>query len=129
MKSFFSGLLLILLVALILPACSNASDPAVIAVERYNNALTAGDRDRLVTSSCAAWEADALVELASFAAVKVTLEDMQCQEAGEDTNMILVACTGKVIANYGDEVLEINLADRQYQVVMEGGEWRMCGYR
>lgn len=129
MKSYLPVFFLSLLLALCLSACTNTSDAAVMAVKGYTNALVSGDEHRLVTSSCAAWEADALLELASFAAVMVTIEDMQCQEAGEDNESILVACTGRIIANYGDEVLEINLADRQYQVVMEGGEWRMCGYR
>ena len=35
----------------------------------------------------------------------------------------------KIVANYGNEVLELDLSERSYQVVEEGGEWRMCGYR
>jgi len=44
-------------------------------------------------------------------------------------NSAIVACTGKIVANYGNEVLEIDLAAQKYQAVFEGGEWRMCGYR
>ena len=47
------------------------------------------------------------------------------QAAGEFT---LVGCTGTIVANYGNEVLEINLADQTYKAAFEGGEWRMCGY-
>jgi len=109
--------------------CSNDSGGPVSAIESYNQALVKGEADQLTTFSCSDWEADAQNELASFSAVKVNLEDMSCNETGKDGDTVLVSCAGKIIANYGNEVLEINLADRLYQVVLEGGEWRMCGYR
>jgi hypothetical protein len=110
-------------------ACSKDSSGPVSAIESYNQALVKGQSDLLVTLSCADWEADAQNELASFAAVKVGIEDMSCRETDKDEDIVLIACTGKIIANYGNEVLEINLADRFYQAVLEAGEWRMCGYR
>jgi hypothetical protein len=110
-------------------ACSNSSGGPVSAIESYNQALVKGEADQLTTLSCSDWEADAKNELASFAAVKVSLEDMSCSEKDKDGDTVLVSCSGKIIANYGNEVLEINLADRLYQAVLEGGEWRMCGYR
>jgi len=109
--------------------CSNASGGPISAIESYNHALVEGKADQLSTLSCSDWEADAKNELASFSAVKVSLEDMSCSEKNKDGDTVLVACTGKIIANYGNEVLEINLEDRLYQAVLEGGEWRMCGYR
>lgn len=120
-------LLLIILAAI--TACSNGSTGPAAAIESYNHALVEGKADQLTTLSCSDWEADAHNELASFSAVKVSLEDMACSETSKDGETALVSCTGKIIANYGNEVLEINLADRLYQVVLEGGEWRMCGYR
>jgi hypothetical protein len=110
-------------------ACSKDLSGPVPAIEAYNQALVNGDADQLTTLSCADWEADAQNELASFAAVKVSLEDMSCSQGDKDGDTVLVSCTGKIVANYGNEVLEINLADRLYQAVLEGGEWRMCGYR
>ena len=110
-------------------ACSSNSGSPVSAIESYNQALVKGEADQLTTLSCSDWEADAKNELASFAAVTVSLEDMSCSEKDKDGDTVLVSCTGKIIANYGNEVLEINLADRLYQAVLEGGEWRMCGYR
>ena len=83
----------------------------------------------LTSLSCAAWEADAKTELNSFGAVTARLEDLSCNEAGKDGNFTLVACTGKIIANYNGEDQTINLADRTYKMVQEGGDWRMCGYR
>src|SRR3990172_6745025 len=122
-------ILLFLGILLGITGCSNDSGGPVSAIESYNKALVEGKADQLTTLSCSDWEADAQNELASFSAVKVSLEDMSCSESDKDGDTVLVSCTGKIIANYGNEVLEINLADRLYQVVQEGGEWRMCGYR
>lgn len=116
------------LLILVLAACSASSGPAD-AVEAYLNALVSQDEARLSTLSCADWETSARSELASFTAVTVQLTELNCQENGQADNMTLVSCTGKIIANYGNEVLEIDLADRTYQAVSEGGDWRMCGYR
>jgi hypothetical protein len=113
----------------VVSACSNSSGGPVSAIESYNQALVKGEADQLTTLSCSDWEADAKNELASFAAVKVSLEELSCSEKDRDGDTVLVSCSGKIIANYGNEVLEINLADRLYQAVLEGGEWRMCGYR
>jgi hypothetical protein len=121
--------LLFLIFLAVITACSSDSAEPAAAIESYNHALVEEKNDQLTTLSCSDWEADAQNELASFAAVTVSLEDMTCSETSKDGDTALVSCTGKIIANYGNEVLEINLADRLYQVVLEGGEWRMCGYR
>ena len=120
-----------ILFLLIATGCTNSRDTsnAVGAIEAYNQALVAKNADQLSTLSCAAWEADAKNELDSFSAVTAMLNDMKCEESGQDGDTTLVSCTGEITANYGNEVLTINLADRTYQAVYEGGEWRMCGYR
>ena len=116
--------------ALLLLACAGGgSGGAQLAVELYVNALVENNTDALLNASCASWEAAAQNEIESFAAVAITLEDMRCQEKGNDGEFTLVACTGKIVANYGSEVLEINLADRTYRVIQEAGEWRVCGYQ
>lgn len=121
---------IMLLAGAALAACNSSSQPGpVSAVESYQNALIAGDVDQLVDASCADWEAQARLELDSFTAVTTQLENRICQEAGMDGEIALVTCTGILKANYGAEVLEIDLADRAYQVIYEGEEWRMCGYR
>lgn len=132
MKNFTNRYALIGIFFLLIAAgCANSGSTsnAVGAIEAYNEALVAKNADQLSTLSCAAWEADAKNELDSFSAVTASLNDMKCEEAGKDGNTTLVACTGSITANYGNEVLTINLADRTYQAVYEGGEWRMCGYR
>lgn len=130
MKNFvvISALLAMLLMAT-LSSCGADHDGAVKAVQAYLQALVNKDSDRIATLACADWEADARTELESFTAVSVTLQNPSCQETGTDGDITLVSCTGKITANYGNEVLEIDLADRTYQVVYEAGDWRMCGYR
>lgn len=127
-KNRLYGLLLIM-IAMIAGACAGDANQPAEAVEAYLQALVSKDANKLVNASCAAWEADARQEMDSFLAVKVDLQDAHCQELSREGYSSLVACSGKIIANYGAEVLEINLADRNYQVVLEGGQWRMCGYR
>lgn len=108
---------------------NNNAGGAPGAVEAYYQALVAKDSERLATLSCADWEDDARTELESFGAVKTSLESMQCEQSGADGELALVACSGKISADYNGEILEINLADRTYLAREEGGEWRMCGYR
>lgn len=128
--SAYLPVVIMLLAGAALAACNSSSQPGpVSAVESYQNALIAGDVDQLVDASCADWEAQARLELDSFTAVTTQLENRICQEAGMDGEIALVTCTGILKANYGAEVLEIDLADRAYQVIYEGEEWRMCGYR
>jgi hypothetical protein len=120
----------LILYLLILAACGgqNASS-ASSAIETYLKSLAAKDVNQLVNASCSAWETNARQELRTFDAVAITLQDLKCQEAGVEGETTLVSCSGKIVANYGNEVLEINLADRDYQAIQEGSEWRMCGYR
>jgi len=128
---FRSLLLLAVLLLPILSACSGSgqTNDAAAAIEAYNQALVAKDANQLSTLSCAAWEADAKNELDSFGAVSARLEEPSCQVSGKDGEYNLVSCTGKIIADYNGENLEINLADRTYKAINEGGDWRMCGYR
>ena len=86
------------------------------------------DEIAMINNSCADWEEDARLEHTSFAAVKLSLENPDCRVSGEQDGYILVNCTGKIIANYGAEDLEIDISKQIYRVLEEGGEWRMCGY-
>ena len=112
-----------------LASCNNDREGAVKAVQAYLQALVDKDSERIVSLACADWEAEARTELESFTAVSVDLQDVNCQETGVDGDTALVSCSGKITANYGNEVLEIDLAERTFQAVYEAGEWRMCGYR
>lgn len=129
MKRLLGILFLSLTLISIGSACTSAEDGAAAAIENYIQALVDKDGDRLSTLSCADWEAEAKIELDSFGAVSVTLEDLSCQEDQSGAGFTLVGCTGTILANYGNEILEINLADHTYKAAFEGGEWRMCGYQ
>jgi len=110
-------------------ASTNQSQQAAEAVTAYLDALVQKEENAMINQACAQWESQAKLEFDSFAAVKVALEGPGCSETGQDGGVILVNCSGKIIASYGEEDLVIDLAERTYQVVNEGGEWRMCGYR
>lgn len=123
-------LLVIILLSVLMSACTNSGsgDPAQVVVA-YLNALIQKDENKLLNHSCAEWEASARQELNSFAAVSANLDSPDCQVNGEEEGYTLVQCSGKIIANYGAEDLEIPLGERTFQVLNEAGEWRMCGYR
>jgi hypothetical protein len=130
MLHWFPRSILLVVLALTLSACGGAAQNGPgAAVLDYLQALVDRDAARLAALSCPDWEAAAQLELESFAAVTVTLEEASCQESGADGETTLVSCTGKIVANYGNEVLELDLAERSYQVVQQGGDWLMCGYR
>jgi hypothetical protein len=122
-------LLVIVVLTIISNACSGQSpNGAAKAIENYFTALIQKNSSQLVNASCASWEANARQELRTFDAVQVSLQDLQCNALNSDKTNATIACAGKIVANYGNEILEINLADRNYLAVKESGEWRMCGY-
>ena len=121
---------LILLAWLALSACNalNNTASAPAAVEGYLQALVAKDENQMINLSCAAWEAQAKQEFNSFSAVELKLENLECEETGQEGEFTLVTCSGSMTASYGAEDLQIDVSDRTYQLIQEGGEWRVCGY-
>jgi hypothetical protein len=131
LRLFFAGLALGLS-AMALSACASsgaAEDSAARAVERYLQAVVAGDTSRVATLVCAAWEADAITEADSFLGVKAELKDMSCTNGATDAEGTTVNCRGQILATYGNEVQTFELSERAYLAKEEAGEWRMCGYR
>ena len=114
----------------ILAACSvqSGSGPAK-AVEAYLQALVSKNAEKIVTLSCANWEAQAQTEVDSMTAVTAKLEGLSCQEAGKDGDAALVTCKGKIVATYNNEDQDIPLEGRSYKVSQEANEWRVCGYK
>ena len=128
-KTILGFAFLVFISMFFLPGCNNeTSTEAPEAVLDYLNALVEMDEIGMINRSCANWEEDARLEHKSFAAVKLSLENPDCQVTGEQDGYILVNCTGMIIANYGAEDLEIDISKQTYRVLQEGGEWRMCGY-
>ncbi len=113
----------------VLAACSGGQGDAAATVEAYLQALVAKQSDQLSTLSCADWESSALTELDAFQNVEAQLVDLSCAESGQDGDATLVTCSGKITASYNGELQEFPLDERVYQLVDEGGELRVCGYR
>ncbi len=112
-----------------LAGCSSQKSVGPVSgIENYLKALVEKDSVRLVNAACASWEENARLELRTFDAVEITLENLACTEKDQAGDFSLISCDGKIVANYGNEILEINLSERTYQAIEEGGEWRMCGY-
>ncbi len=125
------GLLCLVLLGVLSAACTviNPQPDAAAAVTRYLEALADKNEIGMVNASCIAWESQARQEYASFAAVTVSLKDVRCTVLNQSEGTAQVSCDGQIIANYGAEDLVIELNERMYLVVDEGGEWRMCGYQ
>ncbi len=121
----FSGLIL----ALVLAACAQSLDAPAQAVEDYLNALVSKDADRLSSLSCADWEPTAILELDSLQAVETRLEGLACTAVAEEDGTFSVNCTGKILATYNGEDQELDLSVRTYNVVEQGGEFLVCGYK
>ena len=122
-------LFFVLLCANVLTGCASSQNTAPSAVQSYLQAIIDRDEAALVSRTCSAWEADARTEFNSFTAVKLTLENVSCQEKGTSGEFMLVGCQGAIIASYGAEDLILELNERTFQVIQETGEWRVCGYQ
>jgi hypothetical protein len=130
MRKFSLVVLLLSILVLLLSACSGRSvDPASKAVEDYINALVNKDSTRLSAFSCADWETNALLEFDSFQAVKTRLSGLTCKTIGSEGTTSQVNCQGKILATYNGEDQSFDLSARTYQVVQQGGEYLVCGYK
>ena len=116
---------------LFLVACAgttSGSKPEKI-VEDYLSALVNKDSSTLALLSCADWEPSALMELDSLQAVDVRSEGISCKRTGTDGEYTLVNCQGKIVASYNGEDQDIDIGNRNYQVILQDGENLVCGYQ
>ncbi len=127
--TFRTILLLALLLAFLAGCSSQASSGPAKAVEGYLEAMVTQNPDKMVTLSCAAWEAQARTDADALTGVTAKLDGVSCQESGKDGATTLVTCKGKIVATYNNENQDIPLEGRTYKVVQEANEWRMCGYK
>lgn len=125
------AVILLGVLGLLLSSCGSAASSTTPAgtVEAYIHALVGMDKNHLSELSCADWEPSALQEMDSFQAVKTRLEGLACQVSATDGATTLVKCQGKIIATYNGEDQTLDLSARTYQVVQQGGEYVVCGYR
>jgi hypothetical protein len=118
-----------LTLGMLLTACAPGQDGPTQAVTAYLQALVGKQSDKLSTLSCKAWEPQATLELDSFQAVTATLKDLSCKQNGTSGDKTLVQCQGSIVTTYNNENQSIDLSVRTYQVIQEGGDWRVCGYQ
>jgi hypothetical protein len=127
--AFRRSMFFVVILTALLAACgAQQGDPAQAVID-YLNALISKDAQKAASLSCAQWEADSQMEVDSFQAVSATLEGVTCTVSGDQSDQKLVSCSGKIVISYNGETREINLADRTYRTVLEGGDWRVCGYQ
>jgi hypothetical protein len=116
----------LLLAIFFLAGCATTTGPAG-AMSAYWQALIDKDAAQISSLSCAAFEAESLTTLESFNSVDIKLEELACTVNSESGDTASVTCTGSIIATYGAEDLVIDLSQRSYTVIKEGGDWRVCG--
>ena len=130
MRKLALMVILFSMLALPLSACSGASsDPASKAVVDYLNALVSKDSTKLSALSCASWEPSALLQLDSLQAVKVRLQGLSCKTSSTSGDTSQVNCQGSIMATYNGEDSPLDISARTYQVVQQGGDYLVCGYK
>ena len=129
MKKLIPLVPMLLLFTLFFAACGKAQNPAAKAVEDYLTALVNKDSARLSTLSCADWESSAMLELDSLQAVTAKLQGLTCDVTGTNGSTSDVSCQGKIVTTYNNENQELDLSLRTYQVVHQGGNYLVCGYK
>lgn len=112
---------------LTLTACGGSLNAPAGAVEAYWQAMVAKDSAQLSSLSCAAYESQSLITMESFGAFEPVLSDLACEVVESSGETASVKCGGTISVSYGAEILTIDLAERNYIAVKEGGDWRMCG--
>jgi hypothetical protein len=123
-------LIFLLIMSSLLAACSKGgNDKPAAAVQAYLTALVEKDASGISTLSCAAWEESARTELDSLMAVETRLENVACVTDSVDNDVTLVKCQGSIVYTYDNESPSLELNTRNFQVVKESGDWRVCGYR
>ena len=116
------------LIGLGLAACQK-TDSAAKTVEAYLQARAQSDETQMINLSCADWEADARTEAASFKSMNAKLDGVTCQTASSDSSTAIVTCQGKIVTSYNGDTRDWPQSGRQFKLVLQDGEWRMCGYK
>ena len=108
-------------------ACAGEDDLSARAVEKYLEAMVAGDASQTTKLACKEFETQASSDADSFGGVKAGLSGAACKKTSSENGAELVACSGKISATYGNEQQEFDLAGPTYRVIQENGDWLVCG--
>ncbi len=120
----------LILIIFVVSSCAEKAtgDPADAAFQ-YLTALAEKDKAALVNLSCKSWEKQATLEADALLSVGAALNSVSCRVTGEDGELQLVNCTGKLDLTYGEEIRSIDLGLRTYSLGFEEGQWRVCSYK
>jgi hypothetical protein len=121
--------IILILSSIMLLGCGSGKNDAAHTIEAYIQALSEKDSNQISNLSCSDWEQNALIEVDSLTSVGSKVENLKCEEVGQDGDDTLVSCTGALVLDYNGEAQQIDLSSRTYIARNDGGEWRMCGYR
>lgn len=120
--------IVVIISAVLLTACSNASSDAPAAVmQAYWQAMADKDSAALSSLTCADYEGVALSTLDSFQAVETKLADLTCSTSSQEGDAAEVTCQGSLEASYGAEISSFDLSVYTFKLVKQGGDWLMCG--
>ena len=117
----------VMLFALLLSACASKTDAPAAAVEAYWKAMAAKDNAALSSLSCPDYEATAISTMDSFLAVDLVLTDLSCASTNNTGDKADVTCKGSMVASYGTEKMDFDLASKTFKAVNPAGDWLMCG--
>jgi hypothetical protein len=120
---------LVLLIPLALIGCASSNSDPSNTITAYLQALVAKDTDKAVSLSCADWEEDARAEVDALESVTPSLKGVSCVTTDQTPEQASVTCIGKLVTTYNGEDQELDLSRQIYQLKLEDGQWRMCGYQ
>lgn len=126
MKKWF---LLFIVIFILLAGCSSNQNSQAKLVENYYKALMDKNLNLMLAQVCPDWEEQARTDYQSFAAVSAQLKDIHCKVQSLEEKSATVTCQGKIEADYGNEILEIDLSKFVFKIIQENGDWRLCGYQ
>ncbi len=118
-----------LLFQFLIVGCSSQTGKAATVVEDYLKALVNEDSIELSNLICEEFEPQAKLELDSFIGVTASLKDLNCESTESGDTHAIVVCTGKIIATYNNELQELDISRRIFQVNKVNSDWLVCGYQ
>jgi hypothetical protein len=91
----------------------------------YLQARVEVDVGRMQLLSCAAWDSQAAIQAQSFRAMNASLDNVACSTTENLGSSATVFCSGNILTQYNDQTRAWKLGS--YRMLLEAGEWRMCG--
>ncbi|MBN1967655.1 MAG: hypothetical protein JW910_23565 [Anaerolineae bacterium] len=120
------AVLLSLILTVLLTACAS-SDPAAVIMS-YLEAKVNTDLNGILAVTCAEYESQAQIDANSFESMNPVMQDVTCAVASTTDSEAVVTCRGLIVTTYQGETREWPAGPFPYRLVMEDGEWKMCGF-